>query len=222
MFGKILVALDNSKYSDWGIEASLAISGAFGSEVTGCHVYAAKLHESRFMDMETGLPQQYQSEAVLARQREIHESLIAKGLGIISDSYLDRFEASAGAKGIGNFKKKSREGKNYAELIKEAAEGCYDLVVMGGLGMGAVESSLIGGVCERASRHISTDTLAVKTPSFCGRILVGIDGSTCSYAALMSAMGLKKVFGGEIEAIAVFDPYFHQVAFKNIAGALSE
>ncbi|MBI5970403.1 MAG: universal stress protein [Deltaproteobacteria bacterium] len=222
MFGKILTALDNSKYSDWGAEAALAIGGVFMSEITGCHVYAAKLHESRFMDMETGLPQEYQSEAVLARQRTIHESLIAKGLGIISDSYLDKFEALAAAKGTGNIKRKNREGKNYSELIAEATEGGYGLVVMGGLGMGTVESSLLGGVCERVARHISADMLVLKTPSFDDRILVGIDGSPCSYAALMAAIGLKKVFGGEVEAVAAFDPYFHQVAFRNIAGALSE
>ncbi len=222
MFGKILTALDNSKYSDWGVEASLAIGGVFASEITGCHVYAAKLHESRFRDMETGLPQQYQSEAMLSRQRDIHESLIAKGLGIISDSYLDRFEASARARGIGNLKRKNREGKNYVELIAEAAEGGYDLVVMGGLGMGNVESSLLGGVCERSSRHISADMLVMKTPSIDASILVGIDGSPCSYAALMAAIGLKRVFGGQIEAVGVFDPYFHQTAFRNIAGALSD
>ncbi|MBI5682321.1 MAG: universal stress protein, partial [Deltaproteobacteria bacterium] len=89
MFKKILIALDNSTYSDSAMEASIAIAKAYNSEITGCHVYAARLHETRFMDMETGLPERYQSEAILKRQRDVHESLISKGLGIISDSYLD-------------------------------------------------------------------------------------------------------------------------------------
>ena len=92
MFQKILAALDNSPYSDYGMDAAISIGKAYHATVTGCHVYAARLHETRFMDMETGLPERYQSEAILKRQRDIHESLISKGLGIISDSYLDRFE----------------------------------------------------------------------------------------------------------------------------------
>ena len=44
----------------------------------------------------------------------------------------------------------------------------------------------------------------------------------------MVALGFKKAWGQisnlspQIEAVAAFDPYFHQVAFKNIADALSE
>ena len=92
MFQNILTALDNSTYSDYGMDAAISIARVFKATVTGCHVYAARLHETRFMDMESGLPERYQSEAVLKRQRDIHESLISKGLGIISDSYMDRFE----------------------------------------------------------------------------------------------------------------------------------
>lgn len=221
MFKNILIATDNSEYSDFGVDAAFSIAEGYSSEVTGCHVYAARLHETRFMDMETGLPSEYQSEAVLKRQRQIHESLIAKGLNVIADSYLDKTDIKAKERGI-TFKRKSREGKNYIELIKEAEQGGYDLIVMGGLGKGAVEHSLIGGVVERVVRCIKRDVLVLKNNSFNGKILVCIDGSPYSYAALIIGIKLKKVFGGDIEAIAVFDPYFHRVAFSNIAGALSE
>lgn len=221
MFKKILLCLDNSEQSDYGMEAALTVGAASGSEVTGCHVYAARLHESRFRDMETGLPAQYQSEAILRRQREIHEGLIEKGLGIIADSYLDKFDAAARVKEV-PFRRRNREGKNYVEIVKEAAEGDYDLAVIGGLGKGAVEYSIIGGVCERVVRGLRKDILVVKNNQFTGRIIVCIDGSPYSYAALMSAVALSRVFGGQVEAVAAYDPYFHQVAFRNIAGALSE
>ena len=220
-FEKILVALDNSVYSDHAQEAALTIAGALGSEVTGCHVYAARLHESRFMDMEAGLPARYRSAAVLNRQRDIHADLIEKGLGVIADSYLDRFEAGAKRVSV-RTRRRQREGKNYIELIKEAGEGGYDLVVMGGFGKGVVETSIIGGVCERVVRGIENDVLVLKTRSLEGTIMVGIDGSPPSFAALDSALTLAGVFGSRVEAVAVFDPYFHQVAFRNIAGALSE
>src|SRR3989338_6178731 len=118
MFKKILLSLDNSAYSDNAMEHAIAIAKASGGSITGCHVYAAKLHETRFMDMETGLPERYQSEAILKRQRDVHESLISKGLGVISDSYLDRFEKKCAEQEI-TCSRKNREGKNFAELIKE-------------------------------------------------------------------------------------------------------
>ncbi|MBI3753946.1 MAG: universal stress protein, partial [Deltaproteobacteria bacterium] len=122
MFHKILTALDNSSYSDAGMEAAIAIGRAYNATVAGCHVYAARLHETRFMDMETGLPERYQSEAILKKQREIHESLISKGLGIISDSYMDRFEKRCQEAKV-HCIRKNREGKNFAELLKEIDEG---------------------------------------------------------------------------------------------------
>src|SRR3972149_112028 len=239
MFQKILTALDNSPYSDYGMGNAIAISKAFGSTVAGCHVYAARLHETRFMDMESGLPERYQSETILKRQRDVHESLISKGLGIISDSYLDRFEKRCQESKV-LCVRKNREGKNFAEIVKEIDQGGYDLTIMGGLGMGVVENSQIGSVCERVARKTSKDILIVKQPFFnlvpvdlkqgseLNNILVAIDGSAHSYWGLMVALGFKKAWGQisnlspQIEAVAAFDPYFHQVAFKNIADALSE
>ncbi|OGP07375.1 MAG: hypothetical protein A2Z89_07930 [Deltaproteobacteria bacterium GWA2_43_19] len=228
MFQKILAALDNSPYSDYGMDAAISIGKAYHATVTGCHVYAARLHETRFMDMETGLPERYQSEAILKRQRDIHESLISKGLGIISDSYLDRFEKRCRETGV-ECGRRNREGKNFVEIIKETEEGNYDLLVMGSLGIGVVESSIIGGVCERVARKIRKDILIIKGDfPISGLITVAIDGSAYSYWGLMVALALKKAWGQisnlspQVEAVAAFDPYFHQVAFRNIADALSE
>ena len=222
MFQKILTALDNSTYSDYGMEDAIAIADTFKATVTGCHAYAARLHETRFMDMEAGLPERYQSEAILKRQRDIHESLISKGLGIISDSYMDRFEKRCEEAKVPCIRK-NREGKNFVEILKEIEEGNYDLTIMGNLGMGVVENSIIGSVCEKVARKTKKDILIVKdNAALKGNILVAVDGSVYSYWGLMIAIALKKAFNCEIEAVAAFDPYFHQVAFKNIADALSE
>jgi len=222
MFQNILTALDNSDYSDYGMELAVTLGRTYKAKVTGCHVYAAKLHETRFMDMESGLPERYQSEDVLKKQRDIHDTLISKGLEVISDSYLDRFEKRCRVTGV-DFARKSREGKNFVEIIKEADEGDYDLAVMGFLGLGEVESSVIGGVCERAIRKIRKDMLIVKkNVPIKGRIIVAVDGSPYSYWGLTVAIGFKKAFGCDIEAVSVFDPFFHQVAFKNIANVLSD
>jgi len=53
------------------------------------HAYAARMHDFRFKQMEYTLPEEYQDEAELLRQRRIHDSLITTGLELISDSYTD-------------------------------------------------------------------------------------------------------------------------------------
>ncbi len=221
MYNKILVPLDNSKYSNAAITLSLKVAGAFGATVTGSHVYAAELHDDRFKQMEPGLPPKYQEEKELERQRDIHDDLITRGLQIISDSYAEYFQSMATDAGIVN-ESKSLEGKNYLELVKDIEANDYDLVVMGVLGLGAVKKSQIGSVCERVMRRIDRDLIIVKNEERTGKYLVAIDGSPNSFAGLMSAIALAKGDNIEVEAVAAFDPDFHYTAFKSIEGVLSE
>ncbi|MFQ5900269.1 MAG: universal stress protein [Thermodesulfobacteriota bacterium] len=222
IFQKILLPLDSSPHSNYSISRALEIGKRFDSLLVATHVYAARLHEDRFKEMETGLPAKYQKEEELERQRDLHGDLIDKGLRLISDSYFSEFAKGCQELGI-NHEGKNIEGKNFAEIAKEVKTGEYDLVIMGALGLGAVEHSIIGTVCERVVREVRSDCLVVKEDRpFGGDILVAVDGSPSSFWGIKVAMYLKRVFGGEIEAISVFDPYFHQVAFKSIAGILSE
>jgi nucleotide-binding universal stress UspA family protein len=94
---------------------------------------------------------------------------------------------------------------------------------MGIQGLGTVNGSLIGGVCERVVRKVNTDVLVVKNSrSIHDRAVVAIDGSSHSFLAFQKALGLGKVFNLKIEAIAVYDPHFHRRAFKALTGILSE
>lgn len=221
MYKNILIPLDNSYYSNSAADLGLRMAKDFGSTLTFSHVYAARLHDDRFRQMESGLPPQYQEEKELQRQRDIHDDLITKGLKVISDSYLDAFEKRCIEAGI-PYNRKIMEGKNYLEIVKDVQGSDYDLVIMGALGLGKVDKSVIGGVCERVMRRITTDMMVIKDGRIDGRYMVAIDGSPNSFAGLLSAIALSRITGAEIEAIAAFDPHYHYVAFKSIAGVLSE
>lgn len=221
MYKSILIPLDNSEFSNSAAEAGIRIAKGFNSTVTCSHVYAARLHDDRFRQMESGLPSKYQEEKELERQRGIHDDLITKGLQVISDSYLDAFEKRCSDEGI-SYKRKIMEGKNYAEIVKDVRESGYDLVVMGALGLGMVGTSTIGSVCERVMRRINYDLFIARDGRMEGRYMVCIDGSLNSFGGLLSAMALSRITGAEIEAIAAFDPDYHYTAFKSIAGVLSE
>jgi nucleotide-binding universal stress UspA family protein len=82
-------------------------------------------------------------------------------------------------------------------------------------------------VCERVVRRVNTDTLVVKdvrpwAEQQTGSIVVGVDGSPQSFAALRAAMALSKTFHRPIEAVAVYDPYLHYAMFNSIVGVLSD
>ena len=225
MIKKIYVPVDNSDYSDASIALAVAFAKKFGSQLVGSHVYAAKMHDVRFKQMEYTLPEEYQDEVELEKQRRIHDTLITMGLQLISDSYLEVMKQKCTELDI-PFEAKMPEGKHYIKLVEDIKASDYDLVIMGALGMGAVKDSLIGGVCERVVRRINTDTLVVRDleplESHNGNILVGIDGSPESFSGLKTAIQLGQKLNKQVEAVGVYDPYLHYIVFNSVVNVLTE
>jgi nucleotide-binding universal stress UspA family protein len=228
MFKHIYIPVDNSDHSNTCIELALELAKGGETKVTASHVYAAKMHDVRFRQMESGLPEEYQDEEELEKQRNIHDQLITKGMEVITDSYLDvpRFKCrDAGVPFIG----KSLEGRNWIELVRDIRETDYDLVIMGALGLGAIRDSQLGTVCERVIRRISTDALIIKylpeihgeRPSS-GKIVVSVDGSGHSFGGLRTGIELAKKLNRPLEVISTFDPYFHYAMFNSLTGVLSK
>ncbi|MBI2462348.1 MAG: universal stress protein, partial [Candidatus Rokubacteria bacterium] len=218
MFKTIYVPVDNSDYSNRAIDLAVELGKAFGSALVGSHVYAARLHDYRFKQMEYTLPEEYKDENELERQRKIHDSLIAMGLQLISDSYLDVVAQKAEAAGL-RFERKMMDGKHHKALIEDIRASGYDLVVMGALGMGAVKDSQLGSVTERVVRRVSTDVLVVKSPEPDppdGAIVVGLDGSPQSFHGLKIGIALARATGRPLQAVAVYDPYLHYAMFNGI------
>jgi nucleotide-binding universal stress UspA family protein len=223
LYKNILVALDSSDHANRCITEAAALAALCDGSITGTHVYAAKMHDMRFRQMEGGLPEQFREEQELERQREVHDDLISRGLSIITDSYLDQADRRCSAQGV-ELARCSLEGKNYRALVNEANSGRHDLLVMGALGLGAIAGSRLGTVCTRAVRRSNIDTLIIKDPLRPlaeGPIAVAVDGSTRSYGGFMTALLLAKAWEVPLQVLAAFDPYYHYVAFNRIAGVLS-
>jgi nucleotide-binding universal stress UspA family protein len=226
MYKSIYVPVDNSDHSNRAVACALGLGKAYSAKLVGCHVYAAKLHDYRFRQMEYTLPEEYIDEVELERQRKIHDSLITMGLKLISDSYLDGMSRQCGASGL-EFEPRMMDGKHHTEILRDLAGSQHDLVVIGALGIGRARDSVIGSVCERVARQADRDIWVVKyvpEPSEAERdtILVGIDGSPQSFGALMTAIDLARTFDKKLEAIAVYDPYLHYSVFNGIVNVLTE
>src|SRR6266699_3450460 len=225
MFKHICVPVDNSDCSNRAIELAVELGRTCGARLTGVHVYAARLHDYRFKQMEYTLPEEYKDENELERQRKIHDSLIAMGLQLISESYLDVMAKKAVEAGL-DFEPKMIDGKHYKVLIEDTLASDYDLVVMGALGMGAVKDSQIGSVTERFVRRVSRDTLIVRNADALkdreGAIVVCLDGSPQSFNGLKIGLALSRALHRPLQAIAVYDPYLHYAMFNGIVGVLNE
>ncbi|MCH8890361.1 MAG: universal stress protein, partial [Myxococcales bacterium] len=226
MYKKIYVPVDNSAHSNQAIESALRVGKAFGSELVGCHVYAAKMHDYRFKQMEYSLPEEYLEENELERQRKIHDSLITMGLELISDSYLESMKKRCASEDL-PFEGRMIDGKHHVEICRDLAQSDCDLVVLGALGLGRQRDSQIGAVCERVTRSCRQDVWVVKhlpkkdEPER-DTILVGIDGSPQSFGALETALALARAFDKRVELIGVYDPYLHYHVFNGLVGTLTE
>jgi nucleotide-binding universal stress UspA family protein len=226
MYKSIYVPVDNSDHSNRAVTCAVGLGKAFDAKLVGCHVYAAKLHDYRFRQMEYTLPEEYIDEVELERQRKIHDSLITMGLKLISDSYLDGMSKTCAASGLA-FEPRMMDGKHHIEILRDLAGSAHDLVVLGALGIGRARDSVVGSVCERVARQADRDVWVVKHVPEAGEaerdtILVGVDGSPQSFGALMTAIDLAQTFGKQVEAIAVYDPYLHYSVFNGIVNVLTE
>jgi nucleotide-binding universal stress UspA family protein len=224
MYKTIYIPVDNSDHSNSAVDVGVHLAKTFGSKIVGSHVYAAKMHDKRFKQMEAGLPEEYHDEKELDRQRQIHDSLITRGLQIITDSYLDYVDKKCTEANL-PIERRSLEGRNWKVLAEDINTNGYDLVIMGALGVGAVKDSVIGSNTERVVRRVrNSDMLIINNiqPLNGGKIVVAVDGSPYSFGGLMTGLALGKAFNMPVEAISAFDPYFHYAAFHSISGVLNE
>jgi nucleotide-binding universal stress UspA family protein len=211
MYKTIYVPLDNSDHSNVSAELGLSVAKELGATLVGSHAYAAALHDVRFKQMEFTLPDEYKEEQELEKQRRIHDSLITRGLTLISDSYLIKLQKRAIEDEV-PFEGKRFDGRNFEVIVEDIESSDYGLVILGALGQGAVRDSQVGSVCERVLRRTQTDTLVVrdlesaekiKDPKGRGGIEVCIDGSAQSYGALRTACVLAKTYNRMLEVVTV-------------------
>ncbi len=222
-YERILVAVDSSDHSNCATVEAVRFGQFWDSHVTGLHAYAGKLHDTRFRQMEGSLPKKFQKQKELERQRNFHDTLISRGLSMISESYLDQTEACCEKAGVA-FSRLGVEGKNYRVVVDEVQNADHDLVVLGSEGLGSVTKGSIGTVCERVVRRTTIDALVVKSTERRvgeGPIVVGVDGSAESFGALVTALELGERFGVSVQAVAAYDPFYHYVAFNRISEVLS-
>ena len=226
MFRKIYVPVDNSDYSNRAIDLAVELGRAFGSTLTGCHVYAARLHDYRFKQMEYTLPEEYRDEHELERQRKIHDSLIAMGLQLVSDSYLEVMRKKTEAAGL-PFEPRD-DGR---QALQGADRG------RPGQGLrprhhgrprarrGAGQPARLGDRAlhpEGDRRHAGDPEPRRRSRRSRARSWSGWTARPQSFHGLKLGIALGKALRRPVHAVAVYDPYLHYAMFNGIVGVLTE
>ncbi len=214
---KIILCFDNSDLSLQASDVTLAIARIFDAEVVGIHGYNAFMHEGAFRIMEPILPEKYQREEVLQRQRKLHNSLINVGMEKISLSYLKPLEKTFKESGV-TFTPLVKEGKNYKAVVELISETDGDLVIIGASGFNQNGDGFLGSVCLRVLRSCDRDFLVVKgsTNLSRSRIVVGLDGSASAVEALRKARLFAERLDAELHLVYIFDSKLHRDIFQRL------
>ncbi|MHB9093091.1 MAG: universal stress protein [Eubacteriales bacterium] len=140
MFNKILVPVDGSDYSFRAVKTAASLVEKYSSEVTLIYVVAIPSHNPG-----------YSPDLGMIPQRVI-DDLEQQGNNI-----LNKAKAEFKSNMVNTV---MRIGYPAEEIIDEAANG-YDLVVMGGRGLGKIKGFLLGSVSDRVSHHAQCAVLIV-------------------------------------------------------------
>jgi nucleotide-binding universal stress UspA family protein len=189
VYREIFVPVDNSPHADWAVDRAIELCRQSGGRITGNHVYAARLHDIRFRQLETGLPAQFQTPEEIKRQRKVHDKLIEKGLQLIADSFLDQVGARCEAAGV-PLTRQLLEGINYEEIIKEVNRGEGRLPGLIGFDPNRA-SGYDGGSKTRADVHLGSDGRIIAEDEDVGSKIVGSSGRQYDLVAI-GAHGLGR------------------------------
>jgi nucleotide-binding universal stress UspA family protein len=144
MFHKILVPTDGSRYAIRAAEVAADLARQYGAEVT-------LLLASDFQSIRASPAPDEVKHSIEQALRDANAALLTQTAAPL---------AQAGVK----VTSREIEGAPAAVISREAADGGYDLVVMGsrGLGLPAEQRDFLGSVTERVLRMVACPVLTVK------------------------------------------------------------
>lgn len=185
-YRKILVAFDGSESSRNALRQAIMLARTEQSWIKALAVFPS-----------------YEGDIDLTGVRNIKDVMKGPSERLISEAMDIAKEEKASV--ISNVE----QGEVYETIVDVAeAENC-DLVVLGRKGLGDLERMLMGSVTARVIAHSEKDILVVPrdVKLSTDKILLAVDGSAHSDAALDRALHFARTFKGALTAVSVVDIY---------------
>lgn len=151
MIEKVLIPTDDSDTAKKAIDFAARLL-----ENTSCHVTLLAVVEepvySAFWSDGLIAP-----EVILPPQEELRTELENRAAAVLEES-----ASPLKARGL-EVRTKIRFGNSAAEILREAEEGGYELIVMGGHGRGILGGFTLGSVSNRVVHHAKCPVLVVRS-----------------------------------------------------------
>ncbi len=185
---RILVAVDFSEASERALDAAIAIARAGDAELHTVH--ALEMALPIFEPYAVSLPTEFLADARRVAQEKLDAATArAREAGLEGTAFVGEVPAASA-------------------VADRAAELDVDVLVVGTRGLTGMKHILLGSVAERTVHLVSCPVLTVKgdAPEFPPRaILVGVDFSDDSVAAVDTASLLAREFGATLHLVHAVD-----------------
>ena len=165
---KILLAVDDSVYSEWAVGAVRHLPLKADPEITVCHVveHGAITHPALHYPASKRFKSQVDQE-IASRVRAAER---------LTDDAADRLRER-----WPQVETLVEKGDAAETILQRAEDGAYDLIVIGAQGHSDIEAFLLGSVSFKLATYAPCSVLVVKQPiDAIERVLLAVDGSEYS------------------------------------------
>ncbi len=150
MIDKVLLPTDGSETADKAVAFAARLLGNTSCKVTLLSVVEEPVYSAFWSD---GL---IAPEVLMPPPEELREELDKRAEEMLAESAMPLREAGLEVKPMIRF------GNSAAEILQEAEDGGYDMILMGSHGRGALGGFLLGSVSNRVTHHAKCPVLIVR------------------------------------------------------------
>ena len=155
MFQKILVPLDGSEHSFRALSVAIQLAKKFDGKITLVHVYSAAIRPVMVPETATMTP------PMVPVMTPIEVSRVTDAARKAGSDILTGGAQKVEAEGV-QVETVLKEGNTVQEIVKTAAEGKFDLIVMGARGISKIKELILGSVSDGVLRNAPCPVLIVK------------------------------------------------------------
>lgn len=166
-YKKILYATDLSESGRYAFNHAASLTSQYGSRLTVLHVVEGGPELDRRLfgyvtkELWEEIKQRNLKEATdILQRRKRDDAAISEAVGEYCEDVKDSIKKEAYV----TYSVLVKMGDPVEEIMNEAEDGAYDLVVMGTHGHGAVKASIMGDTVRRVVRRSKIPVLVVRVP----------------------------------------------------------
>jgi nucleotide-binding universal stress UspA family protein len=150
MLEKVLLPTDGSETAEKAIAFAVKMFGGTSCKVTLLSVVEEPVYSAFWSD---GL---IAPEVLMPPPEELREELDKRAEEMLAESMKPLRDAGL------EVQPKIRFGNSATEVLEEAEEGAYEMIIMGSHGRGALGGFLLGSVSNRVAHHANCPVLIVR------------------------------------------------------------